>query len=107
MYHNFVATYCPVTGVHSCWPGLLRNAIHGRVTFSASKMADPDANEVLHNYVNRSLTCRGNVPAVQYGDSGSTPNAVNGAAAGQCSFSGRVPDPAPNGPLEPISVRAG
>jgi hypothetical protein len=56
MYHNFVATYC-----------------HGRVTFSANKMADPDANQVLHNYVNRSLTCRGNVPAVQYGDSGAPP----------------------------------
>lgn len=104
---NIIGHSVRVTSVHSCWLGLLRNAVHGRVTFSANKMADPDANEVLHNYVNRSLTCRGNVPAVQYGDSGSTPNAVNGTAAGQCSFSRRVPDPAPSGPLEPISVRAG
>jgi hypothetical protein len=104
---NILSDSVSVTQVHSCWLGLLRNTVFGTLTFSSNKMADPDANEVLHNYVNRSLTCQGNVPAVQYGDSGSSPNAVHGSASGQCSFSRRVPNPAPNGPLSPISVRVG
>lgn len=103
---NIIGDSVSVTQVHSCWLGLLRNTVIGTLTFSSNKMADPDANEVLHNYVNRSLTCQGNVPAVQYGDSGSSPNAVNGSASGQCSFSRRVPNPAPNGPLSPIAVPA-
>ena len=104
---NILGDSVSVTQVHSCWLGLLRNSVHGTLTFSSNKMGDPDANEVLHNYVNRSLTCQGNVPAVQYGDSGSSPNAVNGSASGQCSFSRLMPNPSPNGPLTPISVRAG
>jgi len=104
---NILGDSVSVTQVHSCWLGLLRNTVFGTLTFSSNKMADPDANEVLHNYVNRSLTCQGNVPAVQYGDSGSSPNAVNGSASGQCSFSRLMPNPSPNGPLTPISVRAG
>ena len=104
---NILSDSVSVTQVHSCWLGLLRNTVFGTLTFSSNKMADPDANEVLHNYVNRSLTCQANVPAVQYGDSGSSPNAVHGSASGQCSFSRRAPNPAPNGPLSPISVRVG
>ncbi len=101
---NVIGGSVSVTGMTSCWLGLLRNDVHGNFTFNTNKMADPDANEVLHNYVNRSLTCQANVPAVQYGDSGSTPNVVNRTATGQCSFRRRVPDPAPHGPLTPISV---
>jgi hypothetical protein len=104
---NILGDSVSVTQVHSCWLGLLRNTVFGTLTFSSNKMADPDANEVLHNYVNRSLTCQGNVPAVQYGDSGSSPNAVHGAATGQCSFSRLAPNPAPNGPLSPIAVKVG
>lgn len=104
---NILNDSVSVTQVHSCWLGLLRNTVFGTLTFSSNKMADSDANEVLHNYVNRSLTCQGNVPAVQYGDSGSSPNAVHGTATGQCAFSRLVPNPAPNGPLSPISVRVG
>ena len=104
---NILNDSVSVSQVHSCWLGLLRNTVMGTLTFSSNKMGDPDANEVLHNYVNRSLTCQGNVPAVQYGDSGSSPNAVKGRASGQCSFSRRAPNPAPNGPLSPIAVPAG
>jgi hypothetical protein len=104
---NILGDSVSVTQVHSCWAGLLRNTVFGTLTFSSNRMGDPDANEVLHNYVNRSLTCQGNVPAVQYGDSGSSPNAVHGSASGQCSFSRLAPNPSPNGPLSPISVRVG
>jgi hypothetical protein len=95
-----------VTGLRSCWTGLLRDDVHGSFTYSDNKMADPDANEVVHNYVNKALTCLANVPAIQYGDSGSTPNVVNRTATGQCSFSSLKPNPAPKGPLMPISVPA-
>ncbi len=95
-----------VSGVRSCWLGLLRNAVHGSLSFEGNRMADPDANEVLHNYVNRSLSCSANSPAVQYGDSGGSPNVVNGGAYGQCGFRVMKPNPAPSGPLEPISIRS-
>lgn len=102
---NIIGDSLIITGLHSCWMGALRNAVHGSLIYTTNKMADPDANEVGANNVNRSLTCRGNVPAIQYGDSGSTPNVVSGNATGQCSFSRRIPNPPPNGPLEPIAVR--
>jgi hypothetical protein len=102
---NVIGDSLIVTGLRSCWLGAFRNSVHGSLIVTTNKMADPDANEVGANYVNRSLSCRGNVPAVQYGDSLSGPNVVSGRATGQCSFSRRVPNPAPNGPLEPIAVR--
>jgi hypothetical protein len=102
---NVIGDSLIISGLHSCWLGALRNAVHGSLIFTTNKMADPDANEIGANNVHRSLVCRSNVPAVQYGDSGSTPSVVSGRATGQCSFSRRVPNPPPNGPLEPIAVR--
>jgi hypothetical protein len=101
---NVVGGSVSVNAMKSCWLGLLRNDIHGNFTFSTNKMGDPDANEVNHNYVNKSLSCQANVPAVQYGDSGSSPNVVRRTATGQCSFHTRMPNPSPHGPLTPISV---
>lgn len=103
---NVIGDSMSVTGVHSCWFGALRNAIHGSGTFSDNEMADPDANEVVSNVVNRSLTCQDNSPKIQFGDSEAPPNVVNGMASGECRFNRLVPDPAPNGTPEPISVRA-
>jgi hypothetical protein len=103
---NAIGGSVNVSGVQSCWLGLLRNTVHGSVSFTDNKMADPDANEVLQNYVNSSLSCLQNHPAVQYGDSGSNPNVVAGSASGQCRFGRLVPDPSPSGPLEPISIPA-
>jgi hypothetical protein len=103
---NVIGDSLIVTGLKSCWLGALRNDVNGSLIVSTNKMADPDANEVIHNSVGRSITCQGNSPAIQYGDSGSTPNVVSAKARGQCGFSVRKPNPAPNGPLEPISVRA-
>jgi hypothetical protein len=103
---NIIGDSLIITGLHSCWLGALRNSVHGSLIFTTNKMADPDANEVTHNDINRSLTCQGNTPAVQYGDSGSTPDVVSGNATGQCRFSRLVHNPPPNGPLEPIAVHA-
>jgi hypothetical protein len=103
---NAVGGSFSVTSLRSCWFGALRNTVHGSFSYTGNKLADPDASEVLHNYVNASMTCLKNHPAVQYGDSGSNPNVVAGSAKGQCSFHSLKPNPAPNGPLEPISVPA-
>ena len=102
---NVVGDSLIISGLRSCFLGVFRNAVHGSLIVTTNKMADPDANEVAANNVNRSLNCRGNTPAIQYGDSGGIPNVVSGQATGQCSFSLRLPNPPPNGPLEPIAVR--
>jgi len=70
-----------------------------------NKMADPDANEFLANTIRGSIACFANVPAVQYGDSMSSPNKVRGRAFGECAFGVKKPDPAPNGKLRPISIK--
>lgn len=94
-----------ITGLQTCWLGTLRDHIHGNLTDTNNTMADPDAGEVLANRVGGSIVCLSNSPAVQYGDSGSSPNLVRGRAVGQCAFNARQPNPAPSGPLEPISVK--
>ena len=87
-----------VTGVRTCWFGMLRNKVPGDLVVSHNTFSDPDADEVMQNTVGKNVTCKGNSPAVQYGDSGATPNVVTGDAAGECSFT-RVPGP-------PVSVKA-
>ncbi|HEV3264292.1 MAG TPA: hypothetical protein VG014_02140 [Acidimicrobiales bacterium] len=110
-----------VTGLGSCWMGILRVQVGGSLTMSNNVMADPDANEVLTNGVAGNVICQGNSPANQYGDSAGLPNKVTGFAVGQCSFATLAPNPAPEpaspgppptpaipaGPLTPISVPSG
>jgi hypothetical protein len=87
-----------VTGLLSCWIGIIRNTVAGNFVDSGNTFADPDADGALQNTVGRSVACAGNTPAVQYGDSGATPNVVTGRASGECAFtlaSGR-----------PVSVKA-
>jgi hypothetical protein len=59
----------------------------------------------LANLVRGSIACFNNSPAVQYGDSASSPNQVKRHAFGECAFSVLQPNPSPGGPLEPISVK--
>jgi hypothetical protein len=94
------------SGLGTCWLGALRNFVGHNITDSGNTMADPDANEILANFVQGSIGCFSNSPAVQYGDSASFPNRVHGPAFGECAFNVRQPNPSPDGPLEPISIRA-
>lgn len=99
-----------ITGLQTCWLGALRNHVRGNLVDSNNTDGDPDGEEVLANVIGGSIVCFNNSPAVQYGDSGSSPNEVRGAAFGECGFNVSQPDPAPTptnpaGPLEPISVR--
>jgi hypothetical protein len=108
---NFVGGNMTITGLRSCWLGALRNNLRNSALVAGNTMADPDAMEVVSNTVRRSLSCFGNSPAVQYGDSVGTPNVVRRWATGECGFNVFQPNPAatkttPAGPLTPISVRA-
>lgn len=95
-----------VTGLQSCWFGTLRVNVGRDLTYASNSFADPDASEVHTNVVGRDMSCSGNDPAVQYGDAfNGGPNQVGRHAVGECSFSVSLPNPVPNGPLTPISVR--
>lgn len=107
---NSIGGDLTMTGLKSCWLGALRNSVRGNVFVAGNSMADPDAMEILANRVRGNIACFSNTPAVQYGDSESSPNQVKGHAFGECAFNVRQPNPAPSpgvpaGPLEPISVK--
>jgi hypothetical protein len=102
---NTIGGDLTITGLRTCWLGALRNHVRGNVVNVNNTMADPDANEILANSIHGSIACFGNSPAVQYGDSASSPNQVRRHAFGECAFNVRQPNPSPSGPLEPISVK--
>ena len=102
---NNVGGTISFAGLRTCWLGALRNFVRGSVVDVGNKMADPDANEFLANVIRGNIACFANTPAVQYGDSMSSPNKVRGRAFGECAFGVRKPDPSPNGPLRPISIK--
>jgi len=108
---NTIGGNLTVAGLQTCWLGMLRNNVHGNLGAFKNTMADPDAGEVLQNTVHGSIVCVANSPAVQFGDSGASPNVVSGHAVGQCGFDVFSPDPNyPNGDgtggPQPISVKA-
>jgi hypothetical protein len=74
-----------VLGVQSCWMGALRNQVDGDMDVANNTMADPDAMEVVGNWINGDLDCAVNSPAIQFGDSKAAPNIVTGRALGQCA----------------------
>jgi hypothetical protein len=95
-----------IKDVQSCWFGTFRNTVGRDVRIAQNRMADPDAMEVATNTVHGDMSCHGNSPFVQFGDSHGDPNVVYGMASGQCGFGVRRPDPAPHGPLRHISIHA-
>jgi hypothetical protein len=80
-----------ITGWSGAWNGLLRNTIRGNATFannSGITLGDdgtPDSSEVVDNTIWGSLTCSGNWPIAQIGDSGGGDNIVYGGASGECA----------------------
>jgi len=55
------------------------------VTLDDNINADPDAMEVVSNVIFGDLSCFGNSPPPQVGDSGGRPNVVFGRKLGQCA----------------------
>lgn len=102
--NNSIGGNLVVAGLQSCWFGALRNHVGHNAVFAFNRMGDPDANEIATNTVDSNLVCFANNPAVQYGDSGGSPNMVGGHAFGECGFDVRIPN-GDGGPMAPISVR--
>ena len=101
---NTISGDLKVTGVQSCYFGALRNSVKGDLTYANNTFGDPDSSEVLTNTVSGEISCFGDTPVVQYGDSAGSPNKAH-EAAGQCSFTSLQPNPAPSGPPTPVTVR--
>ena len=74
-----------ITGFNGFWMGFIRNHVNGAVNLSGNVLVDPDGNEYVTNTIHGSLSCFGNSPAPQVGDSEGGPNNVTGAKRGQCA----------------------
>ncbi len=83
--HVTIGKNASISGWQSCWLGFFRNHVAGNMTFTNNVTADPDGNEIQTNWIGRNLTCSGNSPKPQQGDSHGLPNIVLGKALGQCS----------------------
>jgi hypothetical protein len=96
-----------ISGVHSCWMGVIREAVSGSVTVSHNKLADPDAIEILSDTIAGNLTCTGTSMTWDSADETSNlyprspePDTVAGTRSGQCVRSrpptqGGTPGPGP------------
>jgi hypothetical protein len=74
-----------IHGYDGFWQGFFRNTVNGSVAFNDNTVVDPDGNELQTNTIRGTLSCSGNDPAPQQGDSEGSPNTVNGGASGQCA----------------------
>ena len=74
-----------ITGFNGFWMGVIRNHVNGSVNLSGNVLVDEDGNEYVTNTIHGSLSCFGNSPAPQVGDSEGSPNHVTGAKKGQCA----------------------
>ncbi len=87
---NVVHGNINVANWEGAWFGVIRNVVYGSVSVKSNvgvAIGDfgPDSNEVATNVINGNLSCFGNDPAAQLGDSGGTPNTVFGAKLGECA----------------------
>jgi hypothetical protein len=82
---NTVGKSVHVTGLSSCWFGALRDAVAHNFVFTHNTMSSSDGNEVVGNEIAGHMGCKDNSPAVQFGDSGASPNVVSGTATGECA----------------------
>ncbi len=92
-----------LTGVNTCWIGIIRNQVNGGGQVSNNETSDTDAIEIGLNSIHGGLSCVGNTlnPAVPadtttpgagngaptnfFDGFGPNPNTVTGAETGQCA----------------------
>jgi hypothetical protein len=83
-----------VTGLSTCWTGIIRDSVKGTVSVNNNTMGDPDAIEIGLNEIRGTLACSGNalafpgpggVPTNSFDGSPPNPNVVTGAETGQCA----------------------
>ncbi len=96
-----------ISGVQSCWMGVIREGVAGNVTVTSNQLADPDAIEILSNTVSGNLVCQHNSMTWDSADETDNlyprspePNTVDGSRVGQCVLSspateGGSPGPGP------------
>jgi hypothetical protein len=83
---NTIGGNLVMVGWQGAWIGALRNDVGGNMIVSDNVSAiNPDSTEVATNTVAGNLSCTGNSPAAQVGDSGGLPNVVGGNKTGQCA----------------------
>jgi hypothetical protein len=75
-----------ISGFDTCWLGWFRDTVKGNVNLFSSVNGDPDGNEIGDSIVLGNLSCAGNSPSNQHGDSGTGPVIVVGSATGQCAI---------------------
>jgi hypothetical protein len=102
---NYIGGDLDIAGLQTCFDGIARNNIQGGLSDIGNVFADPNANEVKTNQIHKDFDCSDNSPKVQFGAGGGASNQVVGVALGECNFFTLLPDPAPSGPLTPISVQ--
>ena len=53
---NVIGGSLNVSSIRSRYFGALRDRVSGDLVFSRNRMGDPDANEVVSNYVNKAIS---------------------------------------------------
>ncbi|MGH2868312.1 MAG: hypothetical protein ACRDNK_12195 [Solirubrobacteraceae bacterium] len=95
-----------VTGLKSCYLGVIRDSVHGTLGFTNNQLADPDAIEIEANHVGKNLSCTANSSVWDSHELSTTanfprgpqPNTVHGKRSGQCVLSTPVTMGGPSGP---------
>jgi hypothetical protein len=94
-----------ITGVESCWMGVIRDGVAGSVTLTGNQLADPDAIEILSDQVAGNLACQGNSMTWDSSDETANlyprmpePNTVSGIRSGQCVLASPATEGGPSGP---------
>jgi hypothetical protein len=80
-----------VSGLGSCWLGIIRDQVGGNTLVTGNQLDDPDAIEILSNTIAGNLLCQQNSMAWDSNDltedlypRGYDPNDVRGRRVGQC-----------------------
>ena len=94
-----------ITGVQSCWMGIVQLQVGNTMVMSQNKLADPDAIEILANHITGNLICRGNSRTWDSAEAGNglfprtpQPNTVLRNRKGQCVLSSPTKPGGPHGP---------
>ncbi len=82
---NYIRGPVTMNGYNGFWMGFIRNKVVGSVTLTNNHLIDDDGNEYVTNVISGNLSCSGNSPAPQIGDSEGSHNIVSGSKLGQCA----------------------
>jgi hypothetical protein len=100
-----VAGNLKVTGLTSCWLGVVRMRVGGNVHMINNQLADPDAIEILSNQIAGNLNCQQNSQVWDSSEKAETlyprspePNTVGGRRIGQCVLASPATEGGPLGP---------